>query len=106
MQILDGRPVHGNIGHHEVGDGEVFAPSQFLAALAEARPKIPLDRIAIVVAHPDDETMGCGAQIARLIGATIIIVTDGAPHDLVDARNYGFENSADYALAPVNSNGR
>lgn len=38
-------------------------------------------RVALVVAHPDDETIGAGAQLARWPAATLIHVTDGAPRD-------------------------
>lgn len=35
--------------------------------------------VAIVVAHPDDETIGIGGQLTRLPEALIVHVTDGAP---------------------------
>lgn len=38
-------------------------------------------RALFVVAHPDDETLGAGALLQRLRGATIVHVTDGAPRD-------------------------
>ena len=69
----------------------------FLAALADpARPPLP-QRAAVVVAHPDDESIGCGAQLARFSDVQVVHVTDGAPRDGVDARRLGFDSPADYA---------
>ncbi|WP_438015492.1 PIG-L family deacetylase [Sorangium sp. So ce315] len=38
-------------------------------------------RCLVVVAHPDDETIGLGARIGRLDPIEVIHVTDGAPRD-------------------------
>lgn len=35
----------------------------------------------MVVAHPDDETVGVGSRLGRLPGATLVVATDGAPRD-------------------------
>ena len=71
-----------------------------LAALADpARSDIPAARIAVVVAHPDDETIGIGAQLPRLTGVTIVHVTDGAPRNMADAAALGFSNPEGYAAA-------
>ncbi|HEX2150779.1 MAG TPA: PIG-L family deacetylase, partial [Stellaceae bacterium] len=53
----------------------------------------------IVVAHPDDETIGLGAQLSRFNDLLLVHVTDGAPRDGDDARNYGFASIAGYAAA-------
>lgn len=37
--------------------------------------------VAIVVAHPDDETVGAASRLVRLAGAVLVYITDGAPRD-------------------------
>jgi N-acetylglucosamine malate deacetylase 2 len=58
--------------------------------------RIRSHRAAIVVAHPDDETVGVGARIARLAESLFIYVTDGAPRDGNDARARGFRSLVEY----------
>jgi LmbE family N-acetylglucosaminyl deacetylase len=71
-----------------------------LAAFADPRrPVLDGARVAVVVAHPDDETIGCGALLSRLPGALLVHVTDGAPRDFVDARRLGFASVEAYAAA-------
>jgi LmbE family N-acetylglucosaminyl deacetylase len=48
-------------------------------ALTPALERFP--RALIVVAHPDDETIGAGALLARGVPAAILHLTDGAPRD-------------------------
>jgi LmbE family N-acetylglucosaminyl deacetylase len=73
------------------------AGEAIIAALM-ARRSIP-DRVMIVAAHPDDETLGVGAQLCRFRDALIVHVTDGAPRNGRDAIRHGFANAADYATA-------
>ena len=56
----------------------------------------PLPPVAVVVAHPDDETVGAGSRLPRLTQAQFLYVTDGAPPDGRDAARHGL-SSADYA---------
>lgn len=53
----------------------------------------------IVVAHPDDESIGAGARLRRLGDAYVVDVTDGAPSDPDCIRRHGFETREAYAEA-------
>jgi LmbE family N-acetylglucosaminyl deacetylase len=53
----------------------------------------------IVAAHPDDEVIGAGAQLAKLPGLAIVHTTDGAPRDGRDANAAGFAKWQAYARA-------
>ncbi|WP_426955077.1 PIG-L deacetylase family protein [Muricoccus radiodurans] len=55
--------------------------------------------VAIVVAHPDDETLGAGAVLPLFRRLLLVQVTDGAPQNLSDARAAGFDTASDYAAA-------
>lgn len=55
--------------------------------------------IALVVAHPDDETVGLGSRLRSFAALRLIHLTDGAPRDLADARRAGFADRASYAAA-------
>src|SRR5205814_217685 len=56
--------------------------------------------LAIVVAHPDDEVIGVGGQLARWSSAAAIVhVTDGVPPDVGAAVGAGFASRRAYANA-------
>lgn len=55
--------------------------------------------VAVVVAHPDDESLWAGAALRLLEDATLIHLTDGAPFDMADAARLGFSRPSDYAAA-------
>ena len=75
-----------------VGSGEAV-----IMAL-RARRRVSQKAI-IVAAHPDDETIGMGAQLCRLEDALLVHVTDGAPRDGEDMARCGFAQPQDYAAA-------
>jgi N-acetylglucosamine malate deacetylase 2 len=69
--------------------------SSLLEQIASARG---LGRpVALVVAHPDDETIGLGSRLAALRRLKLVHLTDGSPRRLVDARRAGFDDAASYA---------
>jgi len=71
-----------------------------LAALKwPVRPLPPDTRLALVVAHPDDETAGAGGQLARFDAPVIVLITDGAPRDMTWAAQLGFDTRKSYAMA-------
>jgi LmbE family N-acetylglucosaminyl deacetylase len=75
-------------------DGKIDA---LLAAFAQ-REMIDAP-VAIVVAHPDDETIGAGTSLRLFRRLTLVHVTDGAPRDLRDVHAAGFSSCAGYAAA-------
>src|SRR5689334_560964 len=62
--------------------------------------KMPAVRVALVVAHQDDEVIGVGAQLQRWAPhMTVVHATDGAPLDGRDAETAGFDDRGSYARA-------
>jgi LmbE family N-acetylglucosaminyl deacetylase len=56
-------------------------------------------RALLVVAHPDDETIGAGARLCQLPDAWVVEVTDGAPRSLDCAQRHGYGTREAYAEA-------
>lgn len=70
------------------------------AVLHGLASRVPVRRrVALVVAHPDDETIAAGASLHLLPNLLLVHVTDGAPRSLADAANAGFATPAAYGQA-------
>jgi len=68
--------------------------------IAQLKAGTAIDRpIAVVGAHPDDETLGIGSRFSTITHLRLIQVTDGAPRDEVDAKRHGFSRWQSYAAA-------
>ncbi len=48
-----------------------------------------LGKTLVIVAHPDDETVGCGALLQRVREPLVLFATDGAPRDRFFWEKYG-----------------
>ncbi|GAB2178468.1 PIG-L deacetylase family protein [Dongia sp. agr-C8] len=72
--------------------------TEALLALLKSGAAIDLP-IAVVGAHPDDETLGLGSRFAAIRQLRLIQLTDGAPRDLIDAKKHGFADWQGYAAA-------
>jgi LmbE family N-acetylglucosaminyl deacetylase len=68
-----------------------------LAAIADPdRGEIDARRVAIVTAHPDDETLAFGVVMRRLKGVRLVLATDGSPRDMIVARSLGLPSVEAY----------
>lgn len=58
-----------------------------------------LDRIMIVVAHPDDEVIGAGITLSTFPVVHVVYVTNGAPPSVEKANQAGFRTVQEYSDA-------
>lgn len=77
--------------------GGFTSADELLSTLSNTGDVIDARQVCVVVAHPDDETLGCGAQLARLRDALLVVITDGSPADPSDARRIGIPSKKIYA---------
>jgi len=76
-----------------------LASEQVLAQLLTTADRALKVDVLVVVAHPDDEVIGAGAQLPRWPTARFLHVTDGAPANQRDAWEAGFTSREAYAQA-------
>ncbi|WEX10416.1 PIG-L family deacetylase [Chelativorans sp. AA-79] len=84
-----------------LGEEELYLPAGSLleAVCSPEAGSFDCHDTVVVVAHPDDETIAIGGQLARMEGVRIVHVTDGAPANMKDAQVNGFSRREDYAAA-------
>lgn len=70
-----------------------------LAAVVDAVLNDAELKVAILMAHPDDEAVCLGGHLTRLRHADFIYATDGAPRHLKDANAAGFATREGYLSA-------
>ena len=51
----------------------------------------------IIVAHPDDESIGCGILLQRIAAPTVLVCTDGAPSHALLWHRKGYHTREEYA---------
>src|ERR1041385_7109347 len=56
-------------------------------------------RTVVVAAHPDDETIGLGGQLASMSEVFLVHVTDGAPRSRPDWKTYSATRRAELLAA-------
>jgi N-acetylglucosamine malate deacetylase 2 len=61
--------------------------------------EIIYEKIVVIVAHQDDETIGIASRLCKFRNMTLIYTTDGAPRNLERAKALGFESAEDYSKA-------
>ncbi len=70
-------------------------PTKAILQAFGAQAEIDGRTIAVVTAHPDDETIGVGSRLAMMPHARLITVTNGAP-SLACAQAHGYRDEAAY----------
>lgn len=69
------------------------------AAQPPGVPPGPPLRTTVLVAHPADEILSLGGQLAQIGALTLVHVTDGAPRELASTQRASFASRDSYAQA-------
>lgn len=73
------------------------AQSELLArCTAPSSSTLPLPRMLLFFAHPDDEVLAIGGRLERLRSSRLLTITDGAPANGADAHHHGFASLQEY----------
>jgi len=56
-----------------------------------------LQSTLVIVAHPDDESIGCGILLQRIAVPTVLVCTDGAPSNALLWHQKGYHTREEYA---------
>lgn len=70
--------------------------SEFLEVLQNRESIADASKVAVVVAHPDDESIAFGAQLHRFSECFVIHITDGVPLDSREWEDKGFKSPDAY----------
>lgn len=75
-----------------------ISTGEVIPRLCGSDPVASRPHVMMVLAHPDDETVGAAALLPLLTEGSFVYVTDGAPRDLRDAEAAGCRTREAYAV--------
>lgn len=84
---------------HRIADDRRLADPMILDSLLAGEPERGRLRAAVIVAHPDDESVGAGGCLPTIVPDRLLVTTGGSPRDPADAHAAGFTDRKAYAAA-------